>query len=312
MVIPDSRRGPICSIVIPAYNASHTVSSAVRSVLGQTVSDLEVIVVDDGSVDDTADLVQALDDPRVRLFSQPNRGLAAARNAGIRAARGRHVAFLDSDDLLLPRFVELTVEALEHRPSAGLAYTDAYVFESATGRVRQRSAMARSRPPSPPPSAPEEFLAALLRRNFVYVSTTVPRAVLDEVGLFDEARTSCEDYELWLRILLAGYRAVWVPGRQALYRKHARQMSRNQRRMASNLSAVYDALPDAPLNDERLRRLLVRRRRSARLNRMFVAPVFALVPMGAVTRLKGRGVTESWYAHPPADVAAAFPDLSVL
>ena len=204
------------SVVIPAYNAAATVAASVRSALAQTLEQIEVIVVDDGSTDDTAAVVDALGDPRVRIVSQANRGLPSARNAGIAASRGELIALLDSDDLLLPGYLALSREAIARTPQAGFAYTDAYVFDADTGRVRERSAMSRSNPPVPPPQDPGLFLAAMMRCNFVYVSTVIPRRVLDDVGGFDERRRSSEDYELWLRILLAGYRAAWVPGCQAL------------------------------------------------------------------------------------------------
>ena len=300
------------SVVIPAYNAARTVSSAVTSVLRQTVADLEVIVVDDGSSDETAAVAAAVPDARVTVVSQANRGLPAARNAGIAQAQGRYVAFLDSDDLLLPRYLELSGEALERTAGAGFAYTDAYVFDEVSGRLRERSAMARSNPPTPPPDDHGEFLAALMRSNFVYVSTTVPRKVLDDVGAFDESLTSAEDYDLWLRILLSGYRAAWVPGRQALYRKHPGQMSKNLVTMARNLAAVYDRIPDTELPSATHRRLLAQRRRSAHLQLRYFAPLARRVPLGLIAALKRAGVAEAWYETPPPDVAQAYPDLTAV
>ncbi len=300
------------SVVIPSYNAGRTVSSSITSALRQTVDDLEVIVVDDGSTDGTAEIAAAIPDPRVRVVSQPNRGLPAARNAAIAAARGRYVSLLDSDDLLLPRYLELCREALERTPNPGFAYTDAYVFDAVTGRLRLRSAMSRSNPPIPPPDDPGDFLAALMRSNFVFVSATIPRRVLDEVGRFDESRTSSEDYDLWLRILLAGYRAAWVPGYQALYRKHPGQMSQNLVTMARSLAAVYDGIPDGAMPTDAHRRLLERRRRSAHLQLRWFAPFAARVPPALVATLKRAGVGESWHATLPPDVADAYPDLSAV
>lgn len=300
---------PTFSVVIPAYNAARTISSAVRSALGQTESQLEVVVVDDGCSDGTVAVIESIVDPRVRLVSQPNRGLPAARNAGIAAARGAYIALLDSDDLLLPRFLALSRQALEITPKPGFAYTDAYVLDTGAGRLRRRSAMARANPPVPPPENPGEFLAAMLRGNFVYVSTLIPRSVLDHVGTFDEARTSCEDYELWLRILLAGYRAAWVPGRHAVYRKHPGQMSKNLVTMTRNLADVYDGLSPEALPTEAHRELLARRRRSAHRQLRYLAPLAERLPLSVVATLKRAGLAESWYDTTPPDVAEAFPDL---
>jgi GT2 family glycosyltransferase len=298
------------SVVIPAYNAARTVSSAITSVFRQTVANLEVIVVDDGSSDDTGGVAAAIQDPRLRVVSQSNRGLPAARNAGIAEARGQYVTFLDSDDLLLPRYLELSREALERTVNPGFAYTDAYVFDAVSGKLRERSAMARSNPPTPAPDDPGEFLAMLMRSNFVYVSTTVPRRVLDDAGGFDERLTSSEDYDLWLRILVAGYRAAWVPGRHALYRKHPGQMSKNLVTMARNLATVYDGVPDAALPTEAHRRLLARRRRSARLQARYVAPVIRRVPLELIATIKRAGAGESWHETTPHEVAEAYPDLT--
>jgi glycosyltransferase involved in cell wall biosynthesis len=303
---------PIFSVVIPAFNSARTIESAVRSALRQTERQVEVVVVDDGCTDGTVDVVNRLDDPRVRVVSQPNRGLPAARNAGTATARGTYVAFLDSDDLLLPAFLERARQALEQTPNPGFAYTDAYVFDDQTGQVRERSAMARTNPPTPPPEDPGEFLAALMRSNFVYVSTVVPRAVLDHVGGFDERRTSCEDYELWLRILLAGYRVAWVPGQQALYRKHPGQMSHDLSVMTRNLVDVYETISTDAMPTASHKRLLQERRRSTNRQLRYVVPVAKLAPMHVITELKRRGVSESWYATPPAEVSEPFPDLSAV
>ncbi|HME03257.1 MAG TPA: glycosyltransferase, partial [Solirubrobacteraceae bacterium] len=209
---------PRFSVVMAAYNAAATIAGAIASVLAQTESDLELIVVDDGSTDATRQVVEQSADMRVKLLSQPNRGPGGARNSGIAVAAGTLVAFLDSDDLWLPRYLELAAGALAKTTNPGLAYTDAYALDATSGKVRRRSAMGRMCPPDPPPSDPDAFLLELLKRNFVFNSTTVPRTVLETVGGYDAAKRSAEDYELWLRIIVGGYRAAWVPGRQAIYR----------------------------------------------------------------------------------------------
>jgi glycosyltransferase involved in cell wall biosynthesis len=122
-------REPLVSAVIPAYNAARTLRAAVESVLLQTVRDIEVIVVDDGSEDDTAEVARAISDPRVTLVSQANLGASAARNAGIRSAHGRYVAFLDADDLWLPDKLARQLALLRSRPDVhavhcGATYVD--------------------------------------------------------------------------------------------------------------------------------------------------------------------------------------------
>ena len=183
---------PVFSVVIPAFNAEATIVSSVASVLGQTRTDVEAIVIDDGSTDGTVAAVERIPDQRVRLNVQPNSGVSTARNAGIATARGRYIAFLDSDDLWLPRYLELAAEALASTARPGFAYTDAYAFDPVTGKVGRRG-MVGGKPPVPPPSDRGEFLLELLERNFVHVSTSVPREVIEDVGGFDPAATPAED-----------------------------------------------------------------------------------------------------------------------
>ena len=316
---PDSStETPACSVVIPAYNAAATVAAAIRSALSQTRSDLEVIVIDDGSSDATAHIAREAGDPRVRVHTQPNRGLPAARNAGIRESRGAYVAFLDSDDLWLPSYIALALEALDQRSEAGFAYTDAYTFEPVSGRVYRDTAMHSSQPPVPPPPDAPGFLLELLKRNFVYVSTVVRRAVLDEVGGFDESRTAVEDYDLWLRIVTAGHSAAWVPGRQALYRMHRGQMSSHLMTMYENVAAVYAGLRLDDMPTAEHRELLEARRQWADRE---VAMLGGREPLRNVARRLGHsfgrvrlrfGWGEGWYDAPPPEVAAAFPDLTAV
>jgi glycosyltransferase involved in cell wall biosynthesis len=301
---------PLFTVVVPAFNSARTVGATVASALAQTVSEIEVIVVDDGSTDATPDVVRRIEDPRVRLVSQANRGLAAARNAGIAVAQGQYVALLDSDDLYLPNYLALSLEALESTPNIGFTYSDGYVFDAATGKVRKRTAMARLKPPVPPPTDPSEFLLDLLRRNFILAWTTIPRTVLDAVGGFDDARSSAEDYELWLRILLHGYRAAWIPGQHVLYRRHPGQMIKSLATMTSQLAKVYESLDPDQMPTGAHRQLVLQRRRETRRRARILALVGGLVPQGLVIAAKRRGIGEAWYDPAPAEVAAAFGDLS--
>ncbi len=308
---------PICSVIIPAFNAAATLEASIRSALHQTRADLEVIVIDDGSTDATAETAKQIDDPRVRVLSQPNLGPAAGRNAGVRAARGEYVAFLDSDDLWLPRYLELVTRALEASGDAAFAYTDAYAFDPVSGRVRRRTAMQRMRPPVPPPADAAGFLLELLRRNFVYVSATVRRAVLDEVGGFDEG-SGAEDYGLWLKIVAVGHKAVWIPGQHALYRIHAGQRSSDSARVHRGLAELFAGLRTEDLPVGVHRQVLESRRLGAdrevrmlaghaRLHRILRRSRRAL---GSTRQRLGLG--DSWYDTPPPEVAAAFPDLTAV
>jgi GT2 family glycosyltransferase len=300
------------SVVIPAFNAARTIRSAVRSTLSQTAPVLEVIVVDDGSTDATAEVVGAIADPRVRLVSRANGGPSAARNTGIAAARGEWVAFLDSDDLWLPRYVETASAALTAAPNPGFAYTDAYVFHSGRGQVKRGSAMDALDPPPPDRAG---FLAALLRRNFVFTSATVPAAVLSAVGGYDESLPLSEEYDLWLRILVAGFDPVWMGGRLAIYRMHPGQTSHQILAMKKTAARVYDGLRVQDMPSEDARRALCDRRSAADREVAVVAGEAggaslarrARNVLGAIR--KRAGLTWSWYDEPPAEITDAFGDL---
>ena len=113
---------PRFSVIVPAYNATGTIEATIRSVLAQTATELELIVVDDGSTDGTGDLVAAIasTDERVELIAQPNQGTAGARNTGIARASAAYVSFLDNDDLWMPRYLEAAGEALDAGPRSGV------------------------------------------------------------------------------------------------------------------------------------------------------------------------------------------------
>jgi glycosyltransferase involved in cell wall biosynthesis len=301
-----------CSVVIPAFNAAHTITGSVTSALEQETSCREVIVVDDGSSDDTSEVVQRIAGDRVRVILQANGGPSAAKNAGIRAAHGRYIAFLDSDDLWLPTYLTAVSAALQRAPDSGLVYTDAYVFDGATMRVRRNTAMLA---PDPPPAKRLAFLAALLERNFIFTSATVPATVLTEVGGYTESRRMSEEYELWLRIVLAGYTPTYAPGPHALYRHHAGQLSSQTESMARAYADVFrelslDAMPTAELRD----RLLQRRAETERDARIVAGQAgFASQARRLRSRLgrirKRLGLADAWYREPPAPVAAALSRL---
>jgi hypothetical protein len=129
---PGTRPTPTFTVVVPAYNASSGLPATLEAVLAQKEVDFEVIVVDDGSTDDTAEVAAAVDDQRVRVIRQPNRGVSAARNAGLSAAAGRWVTFLDCDDLPEPNWLTTYVELLD-QPGVAVAYLGA-TYRTADGR----------------------------------------------------------------------------------------------------------------------------------------------------------------------------------
>lgn len=243
------------TVVIPAFNAARTIGSSIRSVLQQTEQDFEVVVVDDGSTDDTVECARSFaTDPRVRVISQPNKGPSAARNAAVAAGQGLYVSMLDADDLWLPEYLEVMGGALDANPDAPFAYTDAWVLDDGTGRIRRASAMFYQRPPRTLPDA-RAFYLLLLERNFVYTSVTVRRSILEEVGSYDEDLSTGEDWDLWLRIAGRGMRPVRPPGLLAIHRNHPSSLMNDTEKVTRNVCEVYRRFAEDPAGDAEIRTL---------------------------------------------------------
>jgi hypothetical protein len=195
---------PVVSVVVPAYNAEASLDRALESAFAQTYRDFEVIVVDDGSTDATPARLAAWQG-RITALLQPNGGPASARNTGIRASRGRLIAFLDADDEWLPDKLAAQVEYYEAHPRTGLLHTAVAPPALAAGRGAPR----RLTEAAPPALRFCELFHTDLDVNTLTVM--VPRAVLDDIGLFDEDRSiHVEDWDLWLRIA-ARYPVGYLP-----------------------------------------------------------------------------------------------------
>ena len=206
---------PQISVVIPAYNRAELIGETIDSVLAQTFQDFEIIVVDDGSTDDTATVIASYGS-LVQYLYQENAGQAAARNAGIRAAQGQHIALLDSDDLWLPPKLEKQVSCLLSADQCAWVYCDVERF----GGRGERLAGRRNRPSHP---GGGWIARQLLLEGFVASPTpVVHRSVFADVGLFQESKLirNREDWDMWLRIA-ARYPAAYVPEVLARYRIHS-------------------------------------------------------------------------------------------
>jgi glycosyltransferase involved in cell wall biosynthesis len=231
---------PLVSVIVPSYNSAHLVADAVDSVLAQTYPHVELIVVDDGSKDDTRQVLARYGE-RLRYVHQENRGLSGARNTGIGHARGELLAFLDADDKWLPEKLSRQVEALLANPRAAFAHTEVLYWDSQTGAAESR------------PKERHEFTGACYRRLFagnqIIVSTAlVRRERLEKVGLFDEAirRPSTQDYDAWLR-LARHAEVVYVPEPLVYYRVHAANASKNAVMMLEDeLYVIEKALREDP------------------------------------------------------------------
>lgn len=221
---------PRVSVIIPAFNHARFLGEAIESVLNQTLHDFEIVVVDDGSTDNTSEIVASVSDPRVRYIYQTNKGLSAARNAGILNSGGPLLTFLDSDDRFLPQKLEVLTSVVDSNPHLGLVAGQALLIDESghtLGEIFDR--------PLPVDSA------ELLLGNPLHVgSVLLRRDWLKRVGLFDESLRSYEDWDLWLRLAGAGCRMASVPRPVSLYRFHQAQMTRLGGQMTSATFAVLE------------------------------------------------------------------------
>lgn len=228
------------SVIVPCYNHGQYLRFALDSVRAQTLVEWEAIVVDDGSTDSTAAVVQAYPDLRIRYIYQDNEGLSAARNTGIRAAQGRFLAFLDADDEWESDFLTICHQALESESAIAGVFTqcryidpDGELLPGIGGEEIE----------------PTNFRSRILEGGFFPPNAIlIHAAVLDKSGLFDTNLTSVEDWDLWLRI--AEWRSMrGLAQPLARYRVYPGSMSTNTARMHANRVAVLTKYFGSPDDD---------------------------------------------------------------
>lgn len=221
---------PLVSVIIPTYNYARFISQAIESVLAQTCQNFEIIVVDDGSTDDTRERVARF--PQVRYLYQANKGIAPARNAGLHASRGDFLVFLDADDRLLPEALATGVDCLDDNPDC--------VFVSGHWEVVSNFFHAL---PSPPiVCVTSDHYRAFLDFNYIGTVGQVMfrRSILESVGGFDSSVPGCDDIELYLRIT----RTCQVRCHDKVvmqHRKHGSNTSGNREMMLRSMLQVYQS-----------------------------------------------------------------------
>jgi len=231
---------PSLSIVVPAWNSARHIGAALDSLIRQSRTDFEVIVVDDGSTDDTAAVVAAMAatvgprGPAIRLHRQSNAGASAARNMGISIARADLVGFLDADDCWSPEKVRTHVALMQARPEIDLSFSGFCII---TDEGRATLELYR----------PEEGilpLPRLMERNIIHTSTVITRtSALDVTGGFDPAKITYEDFDLWLRIGGLRPNNIWgIHACLADYRRHETQTTRDWRKMHEGWKIVAKGL----------------------------------------------------------------------
>jgi glycosyltransferase involved in cell wall biosynthesis len=214
---------PKVSVVIPTYNREKFVSEAIQSVLRQTYIDFEIIVVDDGSTDNTKTAVGDFKDPRIRYEYQEHRGVSAARNTGIRLSTADYVAFLDSDDLYLETTLEKSVNSLESHKQVGFSYGERYNIRE-NGEVMHSASKSPSRGSSKVIDSIEQTRELISAYPKVTSAPTVRRSCIEKIGGFNEDLWFAEDYHFYIR-LAKRYPSFFI-GEPLMYRRcHRNQFS---------------------------------------------------------------------------------------
>ncbi len=224
----------LISVIIPAYNTKRYLGEAIESALGQTYPAVEIIVVDDGSTDNTKDIAHSYwKEGKIKYIHQENKGLSAARNAGIRAAQGEYIALLDSDDIFLPSKLERQVAHLKAHPACGISYCDIYHFyEEEPDRLLKLQYKYYSG---------DDFFPHLLWKNFINpLSVVLRRQVFDQCGYFNEAMRRSEDWEYWVRAAHRGARFCFMPETLAKYRMRRGSMTYDWRSKYTEKKLVVD------------------------------------------------------------------------
>lgn len=210
---------PLVSVIIPAYNSARYLPEAIESVLAQTYPHVEAVVVNDGSTDQSGEVLREYQarDPRVKVVNQPNAGLPSARNSGIQASSGQFLCYLDADDVIHPDKIQKQLDYLLAHPDIDLVYSDYSRADENLQFLNDEVIRIRQMP---------------LREAYVYtnvfpvMSPLLRRSLADRVGGFDPALRAAEDWDYWVRCERAG-RFGYLPGQFSVYRIHGTQMHKD-------------------------------------------------------------------------------------
>jgi glycosyltransferase involved in cell wall biosynthesis len=249
---------PRISVICTAYNAAEFIDQTIESVLGQTMDELEFIVVDDGSTDGTADIVEAVRDSRLRLVRAPHSGIpAVGRNIAIRNSQASIIAVTDADDVSLPNRLQQQLDFLERHPQASLVHTLSYDL------VDEESTLAERQCPADGVMTPEVAIVAILHRNFVRTSSVaIRRQAFEDAGGFDEDVRLCgvEDFALWLQCYEQHASFGYINEPLIRYRIHAGSLSSDTVANSTNtLWAMEKAVRRSPARYESLQKLVKQR-----------------------------------------------------
>lgn len=293
----------LISVIVPAFNYGHLISETLNSLLQQSWQNWECIVVDDGSKDNTKEVVRIFceKDSRFIYHFQQNAGLSAARNTGISIAKGQFIQLLDADDLLENRKFEIQINRFNKNPQADIIYSEVRYFRTSFPKERRYTMDDSNIPWMPKLSSDkhEEFACKLMEMNLMAVNCPLIRAsVFQEIGPFDTNLKSVEDWEYWCRCAISGKYFLFdsSPESFALVRLHEGSMSTNLIKMTqasllarNNVRKLIDRLPENTFKSEisdsekkvtnYLEKLLFQRYKAAGMNKLALKQLWKSYPL---------------------------------
>lgn len=216
---------PLVSVIVPSYNSAKYLADTIQSIIDQTYQNWELILVDDGSTDNTKEIVTAFEDPRVKYIHTENRGNYFARNLGLEHAKSEFIAFLDADDVWLPKKLELQVEFFLANENLGICATDFNVFMN--DQMEEFYAITLG-PEKKAQMESEDLFKNMLIANFMATSSVmIRRSALGQNCCFDTEMQNAMDYDMWLRIM-ANYESKFLPQVCVLRREHDKNISKDR------------------------------------------------------------------------------------
>ncbi|ARV57623.1 glycosyl transferase family A [Nostocales cyanobacterium HT-58-2] len=270
---------PLISIIIPVYNCEKTIRETIESVLNQTFSDLEIILINDGSQDTTLNIISSIEDPRLKVFNYTNSGVAVSRNRGIAQASGEFIAFLDADDFWTLDKLEAQLKALQANPQAAVAYSWVDYIDESNQFVRSGNHITMT----------GDVYEKLLIHNVLENGSNplIRKYAFSEVGDFDQELSPAEDWDMWIR-LAARYHFVAVPSPQVLYRISPNSLSTNVLKMeVASLRCIEKAFHQAPASLQHLKKSSL----------AFLYSNLTFYALGSISRQKGmNSIRFFWYA----------------
>lgn len=221
---------PKVSVIIPCYNQGKYLEESVNSVLNQTFQDFEIIIVNDGSTDNSKEIIDKIEHPKVIKIHQENKGVAAARNEGIKRASGEYILPLDSDDKIAPTYIEKAVHHIEKDPNIGIVYCEAEFFGEKTKKW----------------NLPSYSLFDMLKANCIFCTALFRKKDWEIVGGYREKQKNLwEDYDFWLSLIEMGREVFQIPEVLFYYRQYE-ETSRSKETNADLLQRYRDIIDNHP------------------------------------------------------------------